>query len=165
MPILWRKYVKVLKIFTHQVDSLLERRQKEDNDMSVTNLGGYMTMTFLGYYDKVDIITEIEYLLFSTFPSVFHWSLPGGLEGGASAAWVGSCQVESQEEEGVGGPHGSGDPIDVLIVVIWEESYMTSSRYENWTVDISRRGLNQYENDNNILCSDLLGNQRGAGEP
>ena len=74
MPILWKKYgyVKVLRNVTHQVDSLLERRQKEDNDMSVTNLGGYMTMTFLGYYDKVDIITEIEYLLFSTFPSVFH---------------------------------------------------------------------------------------------
>ena len=50
--------VKVLRNFTHQVDSLLERRQKEDNDMSVTNLGGYMTMTFLGYYDKVDIITR-----------------------------------------------------------------------------------------------------------
>ena len=60
MPILWKKYgyVKVLRIVTHQVDSLLERRQKEDNDMSVTNLGGYMTMTFLGYYDKVDTITR-----------------------------------------------------------------------------------------------------------
>ena len=55
MPILCKKYtfVKVFRNFTHQVDSLLERRQKEDNDMSVTNLGGYMTMTFLGYYDKV----------------------------------------------------------------------------------------------------------------
>ena len=123
MPVFLKKYgyVKVLRNVTHQVDSLLERRQKEDNDMSVTNLGGYMTMTFLGYYDKVDIITEIEYLLFSTFPSVFHWSLPGGLEGGASAAWVGSCQVESQEEERVGGPHGSGDGMDVLIIAIWEE--------------------------------------------
>ena len=39
---------------THQVDSLLDRRQKEDTDMSVTNLGGFMTMTFLGYYDKVE---------------------------------------------------------------------------------------------------------------
>ena len=61
MPLLWKKYgyVKDFRNFTHQVDSLLERRQKEDNDMSVTNLGGYMTMTFLGYYDKVDIITEM----------------------------------------------------------------------------------------------------------
>ena len=107
---------------------------------------------------------KIEYLLFSTFPS-----LSGGLEGGASATWVGPCQVESQEEEGVGGPHGSGDPIDVSIIAMWEESYDIQQtpwfRYKNWTVDISRRGLNQYENDNNILCSDLLGNQRGACEP
>ena len=33
---------------------MLDRRQKEDTDMSVTNLGGFMTMTFLGYYDKVE---------------------------------------------------------------------------------------------------------------
>ena len=73
MPILWKKYgyVKVLRIVTQQVDSLLERRQKEDNDMSVTNLGGYMTMTFLGYYDKVDIITVIEYLLSSTLKNTY----------------------------------------------------------------------------------------------
>ena len=37
---------------TFKVDSLLERRQKEDSELSVTNLGGFMTMTFLGYYDK-----------------------------------------------------------------------------------------------------------------
>jgi polycomb protein SUZ12 len=37
---------------TFKIDSLLERRVKEDSDLSVTNLGGYMTMTFLGYYDK-----------------------------------------------------------------------------------------------------------------
>ena len=41
-----------------QVDSLLDRRQKEDNDMSVTNLGGFMTMTFLGYYDKVSSVRQ-----------------------------------------------------------------------------------------------------------
>jgi len=35
-----------------KIDSLLDRRLKEDSDLSVTNLGGYMTMTFLGYYDK-----------------------------------------------------------------------------------------------------------------
>ena len=69
MPILWKKcgYVKVFRNFTHQVDSLLERRQKEDNDMSVTNLGGYMTMTFLGYYDKVDIITKLNICSFLHF--------------------------------------------------------------------------------------------------
>ena len=39
-----------------KIDCLLDRRLKEDSDLSVTNLGGYMTMTFLGYYDKaVDI--------------------------------------------------------------------------------------------------------------
>ena len=37
---------------TFKIDSLLDRRLKEDSDLSVTNLGGYMTMTFLGYYDK-----------------------------------------------------------------------------------------------------------------
>merc|ERR1719244_2481013 len=35
-----------------KIDKFLDRRLKEDNDLSVTNLGGYMTMTFLGYYDK-----------------------------------------------------------------------------------------------------------------
>ncbi len=35
-----------------KIDSLLDRRLKEDSDLSVTNLGGYMTMTFLRYYDK-----------------------------------------------------------------------------------------------------------------
>lgn len=40
---------------TFKVDTLLERRQKEDSDMSVTNLGGFMTMTFLGYYDKTGL--------------------------------------------------------------------------------------------------------------
>ena len=39
--------------------------------MSVTNLGGYMTMTFLGYYDKVDLISVIEYLLFSTLKNTY----------------------------------------------------------------------------------------------
>ena len=48
--------------------------------MSVTNLGGYMTMTFLGYYDKVDIITEIEYLLFSTFLQYFIDHFQAGLK-------------------------------------------------------------------------------------
>ena len=43
---------------TFKVDSLLDRRQKEDNDMSVTNLGGFMTMTFLGYYDKAGLKEE-----------------------------------------------------------------------------------------------------------
>jgi len=40
---------------TFKVDSLLERRQKEDSALSVTNLGGFMTMTFLGYYDKAGL--------------------------------------------------------------------------------------------------------------
>ena len=35
-----------------EIDKFLDRRLKEDSDLSVTNLGGYMTMTFLGYYDK-----------------------------------------------------------------------------------------------------------------
>ena len=35
-----------------KIDSLLERRVKEDSDMCVTNLGSYMTLTFLGYYDS-----------------------------------------------------------------------------------------------------------------
>ena len=35
-----------------KIDSLLERRLKEDNDLSVANLGAHMTLTFLGYYDK-----------------------------------------------------------------------------------------------------------------
>ena len=35
-----------------KIDTLLERRVKEDNEMCVTNLGSYMTLTFLGYYDE-----------------------------------------------------------------------------------------------------------------
>ena len=35
-----------------KIDSLLERRTKEDSEMCVTNLGSYMTLTFLGYYDE-----------------------------------------------------------------------------------------------------------------
>ena len=34
-----------------KIDTLLEKRVKEDNEMCVTNLGSYMTLTFLGYYD------------------------------------------------------------------------------------------------------------------
>ena len=35
-----------------KIDTLLERRVKEESDMCVTNLGSYMTLTFLGYYDQ-----------------------------------------------------------------------------------------------------------------
>ena len=35
-----------------KIDTLLERRAKEESDMCVTNLGSYMTLTFLGYYDS-----------------------------------------------------------------------------------------------------------------
>ena len=35
-----------------KIDTLLERRAKEESDMCVTNLGSYMTLTFLGYYDE-----------------------------------------------------------------------------------------------------------------
>jgi len=35
-----------------KIDTLLEKRVKEDNEMCVTNLGSYMTLTFLGYYDN-----------------------------------------------------------------------------------------------------------------
>ena len=42
-----------------KIDSLLDRRTKEDNEMCITNLGSYMTLTFLGYYDqKVKISSE-----------------------------------------------------------------------------------------------------------
>jgi len=41
-----------------KIDSLLDRRLKEDRDLSVTNLGGYMTMTFLGYYDKTATLRD-----------------------------------------------------------------------------------------------------------
>ena len=42
-----------------KIDSLLDRRTKEDSEMCVTNLGSYMTLTFLGYYDqKVKISSE-----------------------------------------------------------------------------------------------------------
>lgn len=35
------------------VDSLLERiTQKKSTDLQPNNLGGYMTLTFLGFYDK-----------------------------------------------------------------------------------------------------------------
>jgi len=37
---------------TFKIDCLLDRRLKEDNDLSVANLGAHMTLTFLGYYDK-----------------------------------------------------------------------------------------------------------------
>ena len=44
---------------TFKIDSLLERRTKEDSEMCVTNLGSYMTLTFLGYYDeKVKLNSE-----------------------------------------------------------------------------------------------------------
>merc|ERR1712098_936198 len=35
-----------------KIDTLLEKRVKEDNEMCVTNLGSFMTLTFLGYYDN-----------------------------------------------------------------------------------------------------------------
>ena len=35
-----------------KIDSLLERRAKEESELCVTNLGSYMTLTFLGYYDQ-----------------------------------------------------------------------------------------------------------------
>ena len=41
-----------------KIDTLLERRVKEESDMCVTNLGSYMTLTFLGYYDQLVDRTE-----------------------------------------------------------------------------------------------------------
>merc|ERR1711874_607751 len=35
-----------------KVDTLLDRRLKEEIEMEPTALGGFMTLTFLGYYDK-----------------------------------------------------------------------------------------------------------------
>ena len=35
-----------------KIDSLLDRRAKEDSEQCVTNLGSFLTLTFLGYYDK-----------------------------------------------------------------------------------------------------------------
>ena len=44
-----------------KIDSLLERRAKEESELCVTNLGSYMTLTFLGYYDqKVNTKTEAQ---------------------------------------------------------------------------------------------------------
>ena len=43
-----------------KIDSLLDRRTKEDSEMCVTNLGSYMTLTFLGYYDQKVKISSSE---------------------------------------------------------------------------------------------------------
>ena len=43
-----------------KIDSLLDRRTKEDSEMCITNLGSYMTLTFLGYYDQKVKISSSE---------------------------------------------------------------------------------------------------------
>ena len=90
---------------TFKIDSLLDRRLKEDSDLSVTNLGGYMTMTFLGYYDKavdtsLDRWVEVIMTLYSTIVHHLHQGEVGAAPG----------EAEPQEEEGECQPRGAGLP-------------------------------------------------------